>query len=377
MPHFVTSFSASPSSITLGQSSVLSWEIHGKYTLFQGGGVGSIETGQSTDTSGSSFSRTVSPTVTTTYTLQVSGSALSGHGSDYINRTITITVTAAAIPTTASLSVSPSSVSSGGYVTVAWSIANATTLTAKITGQGFSSPFESLPLSGSRSVGPITQNRSWTLSYNDHNGDLQQIVRSVSIATSVVTSHTDYTYRRGTSTPSTPTGGTSTNHHVPSGWSNTSLSATTTQDVYRSSRTEYFEDSSFDYASSWQAPILWRARTGSVTTTYTDYVYRRGTSTPSTPTGGTNTEDHLPSGWSNSQLTATSTLNVYRSTRTEYFIGQGYGNFDYASSWGTPILWRAKTGPEIPTIAIGNNDYNVSIGSSEIVAISIGDTEIS
>ena len=47
-------------------------------------------------------------------------------------------------------------------------------------------------------------------------------------------------YRLGTSAPSAPTGGTSTEKHTPSGWSRTPLSPTVTQNVYRVQRTRTY-----------------------------------------------------------------------------------------------------------------------------------------
>ena len=85
--------------------------------------------------------------------------------------------------------------------------------------------------------------------------------------------------------------------------------------------------------------------TSTGTTTDTDPVYRRGTSTPGTPSGGTAVEAHTPSGWSRSVLTATLTQNVYWSTRTRTFVD---GVFQSATSWATPTLFEEMTGTDLP-----------------------------
>ena len=129
----ITSFTASPSSITAGQSTTLSWVIVGSWSLHvSGSGDPAFETGTH------SGSTTVSPTTTTTYQINVF------HGSDLITAQVTVTVTAV-VPTTASFSVSPSSISSGGYVTVYWSVSNSPDA-PNVAGTGFSSPYEPVSL---------------------------------------------------------------------------------------------------------------------------------------------------------------------------------------------------------------------------------------
>ena len=78
-------------------------------------------------------------------------------------------------------------------------------------------------------------------------------------------------------------------------------------------------------------------------TTTVDSVYRRGTSTPATPTGGTNVENHTPTGTSRTELTATATQNVYISTRLRTYVG---GVFQSATAWGPFDLLHERTGTD-------------------------------
>ena len=70
-------------------------------------------------------------------------------------------------------------------------------------------------------------------------------------------------------------------------------------------------------------------------TTDTDSIWRLGDqdTTPSTPTGGTSTEEHTPSGWTRTEPAPTDTQAVYRSQRTRSFSG---GTFTSATAWGVP-----------------------------------------
>ena len=72
------------------------------------------------------------------------------------------------------------------------------------------------------------------------------------------------------------------------------------------------------------------------TLTDTDSIYRLSSSAPSTPSGGTSDEDHLPSGWSRTAPSPTQTLDVYRSQRTRSYTN---GVFTSATAWGTPALF--------------------------------------
>ena len=73
-----------------------------------------------------------------------------------------------------------------------------------------------------------------------------------------------------------------------------------------------------------------------VVTTDTDSVWQRAnesiTSLPS-PTGGTGSETHTPTGWTRTEPQPTDTLAVWRSQRTRTYSD---GTFTSATVWGTP-----------------------------------------
>ncbi len=141
----------------------------------------------------------------------------------------------------------------------------------------------------------------------------------------------EYIYRRATSTPAAPAGGTSTENHRPSGWDLTDPGATTTQGVYRSNRSVRYEDGVFIRASAWRTPV--EIEPPIVLEQLFEYVYRRGFSTPATPSGGTSTESHVPTGWRRNNPGATTTQGVYRSERSVRYEN---GVFIRATAWRTP-----------------------------------------
>lgn len=125
--------SASPTSITNGNSSTLTWSSSNATSC----------TGTGFTTGGAvSGSVTVSPSTTTNYGLSCTGSGGTNTGS------ATVTVTPAPTPT-ASLTASPSSMGAGGAGTVTWSSAN----TTSCTGTNFSTGGAT---SGSVLVSPLT-----------------------------------------------------------------------------------------------------------------------------------------------------------------------------------------------------------------------------
>lgn len=124
---------ATPSSITLGNSSTLSW--NSSFTTSC--------TGTGFSTGGArNGSVIVSPTVTTTYHVTCQGT---NGESDSASRTVTVTAAPPPVPT-ASLSATPTSITSGGSSTLTWSSTNATSC----TGSGFTAG----ATSGSTSVSP-------------------------------------------------------------------------------------------------------------------------------------------------------------------------------------------------------------------------------
>jgi hypothetical protein len=123
-PPTITSFNASPATITVGASATLSWSASGATSLSLDQGIGSV-TGQT--------SRGVSPTATATYTL----TATNAGGSSTASATVTVLPLP---PLISSFTASPGSVIAGTPVTLAWSVAGATSLSldqgiGSVTGQ--------------------------------------------------------------------------------------------------------------------------------------------------------------------------------------------------------------------------------------------------
>ncbi|MCZ2078840.1 MAG: LamG domain-containing protein [Bryobacterales bacterium] len=113
----ISSFKASPASITSGASSTLSWSVSGATSLSINQGVGTV-TGTT--------SKSVKPTATTTYTLTATNAAGS------VTKTATVTVSAAPPPpeppVISSFKASPASITSGASSTLSWSVSGATSL---------------------------------------------------------------------------------------------------------------------------------------------------------------------------------------------------------------------------------------------------------
>ncbi len=115
----INSFTATPSSITSGQSSALSWSLSGgaPTTLTIDNGAGSVL---------GLTSKTVAPSATTTYTLTASNSA------GTVTQSVTVTVTpAVTAPLINSFTANPSSITSGQSSALSWSLSGGapTTLT--------------------------------------------------------------------------------------------------------------------------------------------------------------------------------------------------------------------------------------------------------
>ena len=75
----------------------------------------------------------------------------------------------------------------------------------------------------------------------------------------VRTTTTRCVYRRASSRPAAPTGASGENA-VPSGWAASAQTATTTQDVWKSCRTNRYEDGAFVSADAWGTPSVHVAR---------------------------------------------------------------------------------------------------------------------
>jgi len=109
-------FSASPSHINQGQTSLLSWTTTGASTVSINNGVGTVPV---------NGSQSVSPATTTTYTL----TATSSDGVTAVSAAVTVTVGGGAVPTILSFTASPTVISTGGQVSLCWNVSNATTIT--------------------------------------------------------------------------------------------------------------------------------------------------------------------------------------------------------------------------------------------------------
>jgi hypothetical protein len=116
----IGSFTATPASITSGQSSTLAWTLSGgaPTALSINNSVGSV----------SGSSRVMSPTATTTYTLTASNSAGS------VTRSVTVTVnTAVTLPVIGSFTANPTSITSGQSSTLSWTLSGGTSTALTIS----------------------------------------------------------------------------------------------------------------------------------------------------------------------------------------------------------------------------------------------------
>lgn len=133
-PPQITSFSATPSSIILGNSSSLFWLSTGVTSVSINQGIGGVST---------SGSRTVSPSSTTTYTLTASGPR------GTVTRQTTVTVTIPPAPTV-SFSPSSSSICRGSSATLTWNV------TGNVSSVSINQGIGSVAASGTRSVSPTS-----------------------------------------------------------------------------------------------------------------------------------------------------------------------------------------------------------------------------
>lgn len=112
----ITSFSASPGSISPGGSSTLSWDVSGATTVSLDQGIGSVPL---------SGSRAVSPGATTTYTPTATNAA----GSVTATAAVSVSGGAAGVPVISYFTADPETVPPGGPSTLSWSVSNADTVT--------------------------------------------------------------------------------------------------------------------------------------------------------------------------------------------------------------------------------------------------------
>ena len=152
---------------------------------------------------------------------------------------------------------------------------------------------------------------------------------------------TQTVYRRGTSAPSRPSNSVAFNT-VPSGWSSSRLTPTSTQNVYVTSRTRAGVTR---VANNWRAVSLDRSRLGSHTETY----YRRLNRVPDAPPANTR-QGVVPAGWSSSALDAIASQDVFRAQRTVATGGTGAFTVEwFAGIQGSETVYRlAAAKPAAP-----------------------------
>ena len=111
----ITSFTASPETITAGTSTTLSWATTGATSV-------SVSPGTIASVAASG-SISLSPSATTTYTLTATNSV------GTVTATVTVTVNEPTLPTITSFTANPTGVTLGGASTLSWVTSGATTLT--------------------------------------------------------------------------------------------------------------------------------------------------------------------------------------------------------------------------------------------------------
>ena len=111
----IVRFTASPTQINSGQSSLLSWTTTGASTVTINNGVGTVP---------ANGSKNVSPTATTTYTLTATGA----DGTTSVSAAVTVTI-AGGVPNVVSFTASPTVVpTTGGQSSLCWNVTNATSI---------------------------------------------------------------------------------------------------------------------------------------------------------------------------------------------------------------------------------------------------------
>ena len=210
--------------------------------------------------------------------------------------------------------------------------------------------------------------------YARRNND-EEVQRSVTVLAPVETaSDIDYIYRRSATTPSTPTGGTTSSTHTPSGWQQSRPTPTETQGVYRARRRLTYTNGVFTSATNWADVFLVSAKvptTGIPDSVFqqVDYIWRLSASRPSTPTGGRREENHTPHGWQQFVPSPTSTRSVYRARRFRTYTNQ---NFTSADQWRQVELRAASK----PVYFGADRIRRLYYGSTRVVKLYRGSTMI-
>ena len=108
-------FGASPTHISQGQSSLLSWTTTGASTVSISPSVGSVAANGSVS---------VTPTASTTYTLTATGA----DKTTSVTAAVTVTVGGGAVPSIISFTASPTVISTGGSSSLCWNVSNSTSV---------------------------------------------------------------------------------------------------------------------------------------------------------------------------------------------------------------------------------------------------------
>ena len=111
----IVRFTAAPTNINQGQSSLLSWTTTGASTVTINNGVGTVP---------ANGSKSVSPSTTTTYTLTATGA----DGVTSVTAAVTVTVGGGAVPGILSFTASPTVIVAGGQSSLCWNVTNAQTV---------------------------------------------------------------------------------------------------------------------------------------------------------------------------------------------------------------------------------------------------------
>ncbi|MBM3862571.1 MAG: hypothetical protein FJ385_01270 [Verrucomicrobia bacterium] len=151
-PPLITSFTASPGSIFEGESSILAWDVSGADSVTISPSVGSFSTGSG------SFS--VSPSVTTTYTLTAFKQGSQGG----LTSTRQVTITVKIVQPKIQFTVSPPAIFVGESATLSWTVTGADPGTISI-----SPAIGSVGATGTQSVNP-TVTTSYTITASNADG---------------------------------------------------------------------------------------------------------------------------------------------------------------------------------------------------------------
>jgi RHS repeat-associated protein len=143
LPPVISSFTPSPSSIILGQSTTLSWSTSGASSLSISG-IGAV----------SSTSVVVSPTTTTLYTLTAT------NASGTVTASVTVTVNNPPPPTISAFGANPTPINLGQSCTLSWTVTGATTLTLN-QGIGAVSGTSVVVTPGSTTTYTLTASNAW------------------------------------------------------------------------------------------------------------------------------------------------------------------------------------------------------------------------